>query len=60
MTNELQLRELASVADVHPRAGWDVRWDAGETHTSRTDTGLVALAVEGTSLDLFELEEPEL
>ena len=39
--------------------GWGVRWDAGENHTSGTDTGLVALAVEGTSLDLFEPEEPE-
>jgi hypothetical protein len=39
--------------------GWGVRWDAGENHTSGTDTGLVALAIEGTSLDLFEPEEPE-
>jgi len=39
--------------------GWGVRWDAGENHTSGTDTGLAALAIEGTSLDLFEPEEPE-
>jgi hypothetical protein len=40
-------------------AGWGVRWDAGENHTSGTEAGLVALAIEGTSLDLFEPEEPE-
>jgi hypothetical protein len=40
-------------------AGWGVRWEAGETHTSGTDTGLVALAVEGAPLDLFEPEGPE-
>ena len=28
-------------------AGWGVRWAAGEEHTSGTETGLVALAVEG-------------
>jgi hypothetical protein len=39
--------------------GWGVRWDAGETHTSGTDTGLVAIAIEGSSLDLFEPEAPE-
>jgi hypothetical protein len=39
--------------------GWGVRWDAGENHTSGTDAGLVALAIEGSSLDLFEPEEPE-
>ena len=39
--------------------GWGVRWDAGENHTSSTETGLVALAIEGTCLDLFEPEEPE-
>jgi hypothetical protein len=39
--------------------GWGVRWDAGEHHASGTETGLVALAIEGASLDLFEPEEPE-
>jgi hypothetical protein len=39
-------------------AGWGVRWDAGEIHTSGTHTGLVALAIEGAPLDLFEPETP--
>jgi hypothetical protein len=39
--------------------GRGVRWDAGEDHTSGTDTGLTALVVEGTSLALFEPEAPE-
>jgi hypothetical protein len=39
--------------------GWGVRWDAGENHTSGTETGLVALAIEGTSLALSNPEEPE-
>jgi hypothetical protein len=39
--------------------GWGVRWNAGENHTSGTETGLVALAIEGASLDLFEPEAPE-
>jgi hypothetical protein len=39
--------------------GLGVRWNAGENHTSGTETGLVALAIEGTSFDLFEPEEPE-
>ena len=38
--------------------GWGVRWEAGEVHTSGTDTGLVALAVEGAPLDLFTPEGP--
>ena len=37
-------------------AGWGVRWDAGEIHTSGTEAGLTALAVEGSPLDLFEPE----
>ena len=37
-------------------AGWGVRWAAGETHTSGTEAGLIALAVEGSPLDLFEPE----
>jgi hypothetical protein len=40
-------------------AGQGVRWDAGEVHTSGTDTGFTALAVEGASLDLFEPETTE-
>jgi hypothetical protein len=40
-------------------AGWGVRWDAGETHTSGTEAGLIALAVEGSPLDLFEPESRE-
>jgi hypothetical protein len=39
--------------------GWGVRWDAGEDHTSGTETGLVALAIEGASLNLFEPENPD-
>jgi hypothetical protein len=38
--------------------GWGVRWQAGEVHTSGSDTGLVALAVEGGPLDLFEPGSP--
>ncbi len=43
-------------------AGQGVRWDAGEVHTTGagTGTGLVAVAVEGASMSLFEPEEPEL
>ena len=40
-------------------AGWGVRWDAGEIHTSGTEAGLIALAVEGSPLDLFEPESCE-
>ena len=40
-------------------AGWGVRWDAGEDHTSGTKAGLTALAVEGAALDLFEPEAPD-
>jgi len=39
--------------------GWGVRWDAAEMHTSGTETGLTALAVEGAALSLFEPEVPE-
>jgi hypothetical protein len=39
-------------------AGWGVRWDAGEAHTSGTEAGLTALAVEGAPLDLSEPENP--
>ena len=41
-------------------AGQGVRWDAGEVHTTGTRTGLVAVAVEGAPMSLFEPEEPEL
>ena len=40
-------------------AGWGVRWDAGEEHTSGTETGLTALAVEGPAFDLFDPETPD-
>ena len=40
-------------------AGWGVRWDAGEIHTSGTETGFTALAVEGAPLGLFEPETPD-
>jgi len=40
-------------------AGWGVRWEAGEEHTSGTDTGLVALAIEGAPFQLFEPEVPD-
>jgi hypothetical protein len=38
------------------RTGWAVRWNAGEEHTTGTDTGLIALAVEGAPLRLFQPE----
>ena len=41
-------------------AGQGVRWDAGEVHTTGTGTGLVAIAIEGAPMSLFEPEEPEL
>jgi mannose-6-phosphate isomerase-like protein (cupin superfamily) len=40
------------------RTGWGVRWNAGEEHTSGTETGFIALAVEGAPLGLFEPEMP--
>jgi hypothetical protein len=41
----------------HPvQAGQGARWASGEVHTSGTDTSLTALAVEGSSLRLFEPE----
>ena len=40
-------------------AGWGVRWDAGENHTSGTESGFTALAIEGASLNLFEPEAPD-
>ncbi|WP_037608730.1 cupin domain-containing protein [Streptacidiphilus rugosus] len=36
-------------------AGQGARWEAGEEHTTGTDTGLTALVLEGP-LDLFEPE----
>ncbi|WP_035847329.1 cupin domain-containing protein [Kitasatospora azatica] len=35
-------------------AGTAVHWSAGEDHTSGTDSGLTALALEGADLHLFE------
>jgi len=41
----------------HPvQAGQGARWAKGEVHSSGTDTSLTALAVEGSSLRLFEPE----
>jgi hypothetical protein len=41
----------------HPvQAGQGAHWAAGEVHTSGTHTSLTALAVEGSSLRLFEPE----
>ena len=41
----------------HPvEAGQGAHWAAGEVHTSGTETSLTALAVEGSSLRLFEPE----
>lgn len=37
-------------------AGQGVCWDAAEDHTSGTETGFTAIAVEGTLLTLFEPE----
>lgn len=39
--------------------GWGARWEAGEEHTSGTDAGMVALAVEGGTLDLLEPQTPD-
>lgn len=39
-------------------AGWGVRWDAGENHTSGTESGFTALAIEGAALELAEPEAP--
>jgi hypothetical protein len=40
-------------------AGWGVRWDAGEIHTSGTQTGFVAFDITGGPLGLFEPETPD-
>jgi hypothetical protein len=37
-------------------AGWGVRWEEGEEHTSGTDEGMVALVIEGAPLELFAPE----
>jgi quercetin dioxygenase-like cupin family protein len=39
--------------------GWGVCWDAGEIHTSGTQTGFVALDITGGPLVLFEPETPD-
>lgn len=36
------------------QAGQGVRWDEGEIHTSGTDAGFTAIAVEGPTLEIFE------
>ncbi|HTJ68306.1 MAG TPA: hypothetical protein VL551_12310 [Actinospica sp.] len=39
----------------HPiQAGEGARWDEGEIHTSGTDVGFTAIAVEGPALEIFE------
>ena len=39
----------------HPiQAGQGVRWDESEIHTSGTETGLSAIAVEGPTLEIFQ------
>jgi mannose-6-phosphate isomerase-like protein (cupin superfamily) len=38
------------------RAGQGVRWDAGEIHTSGSDVGFTAIAVEGPTLRVYEPE----
>ena len=40
-------------------AGWGVRWDAGEDHTTGTEAGMTVVTVEGQALDLFEPEAPD-
>jgi hypothetical protein len=47
-------------ARVPVAAGQGVRWEEGEIHTTGTDTGLVALAVEGAPMSLSEPEPPAL
>jgi quercetin dioxygenase-like cupin family protein len=37
-------------------AGQGARWDEGEIHTSGSDTGFTAIAVEGPTLEIFEPE----
>jgi quercetin dioxygenase-like cupin family protein len=44
-------------AEVPISAGWGARWELGEVHTSGSETGFTALAVEG-ALALFEPEPP--
>ena len=43
-------------ARVPVSAGDGVRWEAGEVHTSGTDTGFTAFDVSALSLSLFETE----
>ena len=37
-------------------AGQGVRWDAGEIHTSGSDVGFTAIAIEGPALEVYEPE----
>jgi hypothetical protein len=46
----------ADGARVPISAGSGVRWDAGEVHTSGTEAGFTAIAVEGPSVALFDPE----
>jgi len=36
------------------QAGQGARWDEGEVHTSGTDAGFTAIAIEGPTLEIFE------
>ncbi|GLZ77878.1 hypothetical protein Afil01_26850 [Actinorhabdospora filicis] len=37
-------------------AGTGVEWEPGEEHTSGSETGMTALALEGTSVEVFTAE----
>lgn len=37
-------------------AGMGVQWEPGEEHTSGSDTGMTAFALEGTSTEVFAAE----
>ncbi|MDX2645650.1 hypothetical protein PV341_19205 [Streptomyces sp. PA03-1a] len=39
-------------------AGQGVRWEQGEVHTSGTDVGFTAIAIEGSSMELFKSAVP--
>jgi hypothetical protein len=39
-------------------AGWGAFWAAGEDHSSGTESGFTALAIEGPALGLFEPQTP--
>jgi len=39
-------------------AGWGVRWEPGEEHTSGSSSGMTAVVIEGAAMTLFEPELP--